>query len=272
MDKLGIIGGGAMGSAIATGLINKETVAPRDLYLAEPDQNKREELRDKLGITVKAAASELIESCDTLILAVKPQVIQAVFNEVGLKLNSGQLVISIVAGVGLAVLESRMSQARMVRVMPNTPASIGRGISVYSPGKAAFEADCLTVERIFSSVGKVIRVPETAMNAVTAVSGSGPAYVLYFIEAMIDAGVMLGLSRTDATLLVTETFMGTTAMLRESGEHPAKLRNQVTSPGGTTAAALYEFQKGALAGVIMTALKAAAVRSEELGKPRENFK
>jgi pyrroline-5-carboxylate reductase len=165
-------------------------------------------------------------------------------------------------------MEAYLPQTRIIRVMPNTPARFGKGISAYAPGRKASPADEAVVTGILEAVGKAVRVDENQMDAVTAVSGSGPAYLFYFAEAMIDAAVYLGLSRSNATLLVNETIAGAAEMLK-SGEHPAKLRNDVTSPAGTTAAALFEFEKGAVTGVVMNALIAAAQRSAELGKAAE---
>jgi pyrroline-5-carboxylate reductase len=175
-------------------------------------------------------------------------------------------VVSIAAGVPLTVLESKLSKARLVRVMPNTPARIGKGVSAYTLGTNTTEDDDRQVQALLNCVGKVIKVPEHLLDAVTAVSGSGPAYVYYFIEALIEAGVMIGLSRTDATVLVTETVLGSAELMKETAEDPSKLRCEVTSPGGTTAAALFELQQGACAATIMKAVLAAAQKSKELGQ------
>jgi len=175
------------------------------------------------------------------------------------------LVLSIVAGVAVAGLERLLPGARVVRVMPNTPARLNRGISAYATGNRITPEDCNLTETIFGAVGKVVRVADEQMDAVTATSGSGPAYVFRFAEAMIDAAVMLGLSRAQARLLAAETLAGASEMMSQTGSEPALLRHEVTSPGGTTAAALYELEKGALSGIVIQAMEAAAKRSSQLG-------
>ncbi|HBF37639.1 MAG TPA: pyrroline-5-carboxylate reductase [Firmicutes bacterium] len=266
MKHLGIIGGGAMGSALLKGIINQGLTQPGDIYLAEVDQAKRNRLQEEFHIQGTSSILEIAGSCQTLILAVKPNIIPAVLDELAKKVDSQFLIISIAAGITLKTLESKLPLARVVRVMPNTPAKIGKGVSAYALGANAISGDDGQVTEVLSCVGKVIKVPEHLLDAVTAVSGSGPAYVFYFIEALIDAAVMIGLSRVDAVVLVRETFLGSAELLKETAEDPAKLRNEVTSPGGTTAAALYELQQGACAGIIMKAVVAAAEKSKELGR------
>jgi pyrroline-5-carboxylate reductase len=266
MNKLGIIGGGAMGSALLKGIISRGLIKPADIYMVEVDSAKQSRLKEQYRIHVTESIDEIITECQTLLLAVKPNIIPVVLQELAVKVDNRFLVISIAAGVTLNFLESRLPGTRVIRVMPNTPAKIGKGVSAYTLGVNTTAMDDQQVRELLSCVGKVIKVPEHLLDAVTAVSGSGPAYVYYFMEALIDAAVMIGLSRTDAMLLVTETFLGSAELLRETAEDPAKLRNEVTSPGGTTAAALFELQQGACAGVIMKAVVAAAQKSQELGR------
>lgn len=265
---IGIIGGGAMGSAMINGILKQGLVKPEHLFLLEPDGSKRKALHDQWGLRLADSIADLSQQCNVMVLAVKPQVVAGVLDQMRTVVTDRHLLISIVAGLSLSTLESYLPQTRVVRVMPNTPARFAKGISAFALGKKASPGDETTVVKILEAVGKAVRVNESQMDAVTAVSGSGPAYVFFFAEAMIDAAVYLGLSRGEATLLVNETILGAAEMLK-SGEHPAKLRNEVTSPAGTTAAALYEFEKGALTGVIMNALTAAARRSAELGKAAE---
>ena len=265
MLKLGIIGGGAMGSAILKGAIGNGLVQPQDLYLVETDIEKSKNLQASFGISAAHTLAELLHECKVIILAVKPQVIKDVLEDLwAAGIDGSCLCISIAAGVTLATLEKALPGVRFARVMPNTPSRIGQGVAAYSPGVFTADSDLKIVEDIFGCVGKVIRVPESGLDAVTAISGSGPAYVYCFIESLIDAGVMLGLSRDVATLLVTQTVIGSTNSMIESGEHPAKLKNDVTSPGGTTAAALFELENGAFAGTVMKAARAAYQRSKEL--------
>ncbi|HEX3045452.1 MAG TPA: pyrroline-5-carboxylate reductase [Bacillota bacterium] len=269
MKQLGIIGGGAMGSALLKGIISRGLVRPENIFVVEVDPAKRARLEEEHHIHGVSNLSELTANCQILILAVKPNIIPRVLDELAGKVDEQYLVISIAAGITLNALESKLQKARVVRVMPNTPAKIGKGVSAYALGSKTIAGDDEQVTELLDCVGKVVKVPEHLLDAVTAVSGSGPAYVFYFIEAMIDAAVMIGLSRADAVVLVRETFLGSAELLRETAEEPAKLRNEVTSPGGTTAAALFELQQGACAGVIMKAVAAAAQKSKELGHAHE---
>lgn len=264
MDKLGIIGGGAMGSALLKGVIKAGLVKPEAIFIVEPDQLKLKSLQDSFGISHKADPIALADECRIIILAVKPQIIATVLNELAPLLNESHLVISIAAGISLTCLEESTAKAKFVRVMPNTPARIGQGVSAYCLGKSCQASDREVVEAIFGCAGIVFEVKESQMHAVTALSGSGPAYVYYFMEALIDAGVMLGLTRELAAGMVTQTVLGSAELLKISGEHPAKLKNEVTSPGGTTAAGLFELEKDAVAGTMMKAVRAAAERSKEL--------
>jgi pyrroline-5-carboxylate reductase len=266
MHKLGVVGGGAMGAGIISGLIAKEYFNPRQVFLVEPDRAKHDYFRETLRIHIKDSLAELADSCDTLLLAVKPHIMPVVARELSPFLKPDHLLVSIAAGVSLQSLAEWFHDARIVRVMPNTPLRVGRGVSVYCPGEKATAADAEDVTQLFGALGRIIRIPESQFDAATAVSGSGPAYVFYLMEAMIDSGVMLGLGRNDAAMMVAETFAGAVEMMLQTGEHPAKLRNDVTSPGGTTAAALFEMEKNAVSGGIMRALTAAAERSRELGK------
>lgn len=254
-----------MGGALLTGIHRGGLPEATQLFLVEPDARKQEQYQSLSNLTMKASPAELTQSCEVLILAVKPQVLPAVLTEIAPVLTEAHLVISIAAGVKLATLESLLPKGRLSRVMPNTPARIGRGVSAYCLGRGANLNDGETVTAIFNCVGKVISIPEALFDAVTAVSGSGPAYVFYFIEAFIDVAVQLGLSRNAAEILVVETLLGAGEMLQKTGEHPAKLRNEVTSPGGTTAAALYTLERHGYAGILMEAVRAAADRSRELG-------
>lgn len=266
MDKLGIIGGGAMGSALLKGVIQAGLVKPEAVYIVEPDQEKLKSLQDSFGIRSLSSPAELAGECRVIILAVKPQIMGGVLNELGPALNDTHLIISIAAGICLAFLEQHSAKAKFVRVMPNTPARIGRGASAYCLGGNCHPGDRETVEAIFGCVGVVMAANESQMHAITGLSGSGPAYVYYFIESLIDAGVMLGLTRDIATTMAVQTVIGSAELLKAGNEHPAKLKNEVTSPGGTTAAGLFELEQGAVAGTIMKAVRAAAERSKELAQ------
>ncbi len=266
MFRLGMVGGGAMGSALLDGVIQAGLVKPEAVFLLEADQTKGETLRKRLALKLCDSLGELAKECRLIVLAVKPQVLPDVLRNLGPVISPEHLLISIAAGISLAALEKQIPQGRFVRVMPNTPARIRRGVAAYALGKNVTPTEAERVEAIFGCVGKTLSVPEHLMDAVTALSGSGPAYVYYLIEALIDSGVLLGLGRDQARTLAVETFIGAAEMLKQTGEHPAKLRDEVTSPGGTTAAALFELEKAGVSGILMTAIQAAARRSAELNR------
>jgi pyrroline-5-carboxylate reductase len=265
MYKLGVVGGGVMGAALIKGILAAGLQKPEAIFLVEPDHLKLKSLQDSLGINHENDLSALAAECRVIILAVKPQVIGTVLKELTPALTESHLVLSIAAGIALNSLE-KYGKAKFVRVMPNTPARIGKGVSAYCMGKNCILTDREIVEAIFGCVGIVFEVIESQMHAITALSGSGPAYVYYFIESLIDAGVMLGLPRDIASMMVTQTLLGSAELLKASGEYPAKLKNEVTSPGGTTAAGLFELEKGAVTAMVMKAVQAAAERSRELAQ------
>jgi pyrroline-5-carboxylate reductase len=265
MLNLGVIGGGSMGSAIISGLLAKAYLPATNLFLMETDRTKARYFETELRIRTVSAAAELAAECETIILAVKPHVIPELARDLAPVAGPRHCLISIAAGITLANLEKWFPDARIIRVMPNTLLRVARGVSVFCPGKAATAADQQLVAQLFGALGQTLQLPEHLFDAVTAVSGSGPAYVFYLIEAMIDAAVRLGIGRNDATRMVTETFAGSAALMQQTAEHPAKLRNDVTSPGGTTAAALFELEKSAVAAALQQAIEAAARRSKELG-------
>jgi pyrroline-5-carboxylate reductase len=202
---------------------------------------------------------------DVVVLAVKPPQIVSVCRHLAAHLQPSTVVVSVAAGIPLAAMEEVLPFGTpVVRVMPNTPLLVGQAMSVMSPGASATEEHLSLAEKLLGSVGRVVRLPESQMDAVTALSGSGPAYVFLLVESMVDAGVLLGLPRPIATELAVQTALGAATMLRETGEHPAMLREGVTSPGGTTAAALRELERGGLRAAVLAALEAARDRSREL--------
>lgn len=205
-------------------------------------------------------------AADTVLLVVKPQDMADVLREIAPALRPGQLLVSLAAGITTAFVETHVPDGvAVVRVMPNTPALVDEGMAAISPGTHCDDSHLAEAEQLMASVGKVVQVPEKMQDAVTAISGSGPAYVFFVVEAMIEAGVHLGLPRTIAHELAVQTVVGSAAMLRETGEHPAVLREQVTSPGGTTAAALRELEVHRVRAAFLAALEAARDRSRELG-------
>ncbi|WP_245565371.1 pyrroline-5-carboxylate reductase [Nocardioides insulae] len=260
----GIIGAGMMGEAILAGLL--ASGRPKDsVVVGEKLPARAAELREKYAVDV-VSTLEVAERADTLLVLVKPYDVDAALQEVSGSLRAGQLVVSLAAGVPIAFLEERVPEGVAVaRVMPNTPAMVGEGMAAVSPGSACTEEQTAEVVDLLSGVGRAIVVPEKQQDAVTAVSGSGPAYVFYVAEAMIEAGVHLGLARPTATELAAQTLVGAATMLRDSGTHPSILREQVTSPGGTTAAALRKLDDHAVRAAFLDAMEACRDRSVELG-------
>jgi pyrroline-5-carboxylate reductase len=260
LGKLGFIGGGRMGEALIQGILKSGIIAAEDIGVIDPVAKRREYLADTYGvITYDSNADERIWSdCATVILAVKPQVMKDVLLDAKDRINDSHLLISIAAGIESSFIETR--------VMPNTPAFILEAASALSQGPRATQEDMVTAVTIFNSIGKSIILDEKYFDAVTGLSGSGPAYVFTFIEALIDAGLKVGLNRSDAELLVMQTVLGSVKLAMHSKEHPAQLRAMVTSPGGTTIAGLHELEAAGFNGIIMDAVEAATERSKELGK------
>jgi len=263
MTAIAIVGGGMLGETILAGLI-RSGVSADHLVVVERRAERVVELRERHGVTAGSSA-ETVAAADTVFLVVKPQDMSAVLVDLAPHLRPDALVISLAAGITVDFIEARLAEGTpVVRVMPNTPAQVGQCMAVVSPGNNSNELHLGRAEALMGSVGRVVRQPEALMDAVTAVSGSGPAYVFFVVEAMIDAGVELGLSPEIATELVVQTVLGAATMLHETGEHPSVLRRQVTSPGGTTAAALRQFEELDVHGAFVRAMTAARDRSIEL--------
>ncbi len=262
---LGLIGAGAMGSALIDGLISSGFLAPNDVIVYDIATERAASLQERYGCLVAQSVSELLAQCSRLLLAVKPYQILAILGGIGDGL-AGHSVVSIAAGVTLTALQEILPEGCVVtRVMPNTPALIGKGVTALS-----FSQDVPSSERnwlmaAFSRVGTAVMVPETQMDAVTAVSGSGPAYVYLFLEALIDAGVTAGLPRETASTLAIDTVIGAAEMLKETGWHPGQLKAQVMSPGGTTAYGLKELEVKGVRSAVLEAVLAAKQRSEVMG-------
>lgn len=262
----GFIGGGNMAEAIIRGMIAGGIEAQK-ILVSEPLETRRQQLSSDYGVMTTADNSQVARTCKTVILAVKPQQAASVCGALASEISGEHLLVSIMAGISCSVLEGFFSgPVRTVRVMPNTPALVLSGATAIAGGKSATEEDMSRVEAIFSLVGSCCRVDEKIMDAVTGLSGSGPAYVLTFIEALADGGVKNGLPRETAHNLALQTVLGTAKLLAETGEHPGSLRDKVTSPGGTTIAGLHALEKGSFRATIMNAVDAATLRSKELGK------
>jgi pyrroline-5-carboxylate reductase len=263
--KIGFIGGGNMAEALIRGLL-AGGVTPSDILVAEPLLKKREYLVDRYHVQV-TGDNRATAGIPVVILAIKPQVAAKVLVSLAEQLADDTLLVSIMAGTPCAAIEATFpNPVRVVRVMPNTPALVMAGASAICRGSHATDEDIELVREIFTMTGTCSIVGEVLMDAVTGLSGSGPAYVMTFVEALSDAGVKNGLPREVATELAIQTVLGTARLLQETGEHPAALRDKVTSPGGTTIAGLHALEKGAFRATVMNAVDAAAARARELGK------
>ncbi len=264
--RTAFIGGGVMGEAMLARALVAGVIAPADVCVAEPLDDRRAYLASTHGIAVTADGAEAAATAELVVLAVKPQQIAAVFETLAGTLDAQQTVLSIVAGVPLAALTAGLKHDRVVRVMPNTPARIGAGISVWTAASGVSAEGREAASALLAALGREWYVDDEAyLDMATALSGSGPAYVFAFIEALVDAGIGLGMPREMALTLATETVAGSGRLARESGEDPAALRVSVTSPGGTTAEALAALERGGFAATILDAVAAAHRRAKELG-------
>ncbi|WP_017603809.1 pyrroline-5-carboxylate reductase [Nocardiopsis alkaliphila] len=260
---IAIIGAGKMGEALLAGLLAKDH-SPADLLVTEPREEHAAELRARYGIETVSAV-DAAKRAQTLLLALKPQDMLALLDEIASHLSEERLLISVAAGLTTLVLESHLpSGVPVVRAMPNTPALMGRGMTAISGGAHTDPNHLERAEELLGTVGEVIRVGEEHMDTVTAISGSGPAYFYFIAETMIEAGVAMGMPRATAQRLVGQTITGAAAMLDGSGEHPVVLREAVTSPGGTTAAALRELERHGVRTAFTDAIEAARDRSRAL--------
>lgn len=263
MATLAVLGGGVMGEALLSGLLRAGR-PPQEVVVAERRPERAAFLRECYGVEV-VANDEAAKRADTLVVVVKPQDMGALLDEIGPHVRPGALVVSLAAGITTAFVEARLpGGTSVVRVMPNTPALVDEGMAAISPGEHCDEWHLQQVEELLRAVGRVVRVPEKHQDAVTAISGSGPAYLFYVVEAMIEAGVLLGLPRVTATELAVQTLVGAGKMLRETGEHPTVLRENVTSPAGTTAAAVRQLDDHKVRAAFLTAMEAARDRSRAL--------
>lgn len=265
--RIAFLGCGIMGEAIIASLLKGEIVAASQLVGAEPVDWRRNELIHTYGIELSSANRTAVEGADVVMLTVKPQSLDSVFADLRGLLTERQVVVSIAAGATLERLGAGLRHPAIVRAMPNTPSQIGYGMTVWAATPQVSEEQGRLVAAVLGAMGKAIRVSdETEVDMATALSGTGPAYIFLVMEALIDAGVHMGFSRPVAEELVLQTMLGSVLFAAESGKHPAELRNMVTSPGGTTAAALYHMEKGSLRTVMSRAVWAAYERTVELGR------
>lgn len=262
-QRIAVLGTGKMGEALLSGLI-RGGVSPDDVVVTARRPERADQLREKYAVQVAAPAAASA-AADTLILAVKPQDMAALLEEMAPQTPADRLVVSVAAGITTSFIESRLVQGTpVVRVMSNTPVLVDEAMSAISPGAHATEEHLVRTEAVFTPVGRTIRVPESQQDAVTALSGSGPAYFFYLVEAMTDAGILLGLPRQVAHDLIVQTAIGAAVMLRDSGEHPVTLREAVTSPAGTTINAIRELENHGVRAAMLSALEAARDRGREL--------
>jgi pyrroline-5-carboxylate reductase len=265
MTTLAILGAGKMGEALLSGLLRSGTPTA-DVIVSTRRAERAKALEEMYGVSAVGSA-DAAERGQTLLLAVKPQDMGALLAEVGHIVKPEQLVVSMAAGIPTSTIERQLADGvPVVRVMTNTPALVDEAMSVLSAGSHADEAHLARAEDVFRHVGKVLRVPEYQQDAVTALSGSGPAYFFFLVEAMIDAGILLGLPRAVAADLMVQTAVGAAVMLRDSGEHPVQLREAVTSPAGTTINAIRELEKHGVRAAFLAAIEAARDRSRELAE------
>jgi len=269
---VGIIGGGNMGEALMAGITQSGLMAAKEVLFFEPRSDRREFLQKKFAVVPMEDNRQLIKQAKTLILAVKPQSVPEVMVEIAPLARPDHLLISICAGVSLDYLQSFFSfPMRMVRAMPNTPALIQKGATALAPSPMAKPEDLSAAEKIFQAVGITVVVKESQMDAVTGLSGSGPAYIFAVIEALAAGGVKEGLAQDVALALTTQTVLGAAYLIQATGKHPATLRDQVCTPGGTTMAGLYALEEGGFRLALMNAVIAATKRSQELGEALKNL-
>jgi pyrroline-5-carboxylate reductase len=262
---IAILGAGQMGEALLSGLLRSGVVQPAEIAAAVRRAERAQQLRDAYGIDVMTAA-EAAAKAQTLVITVKPQDMGGLLDEISPAVSTGKLIISVAAGITTAFIGRRLpGNVPVVRVMSNTPVLVDEAMSVISAGQHATDEHLRVAEELLRPVGKVLRIPESQQDAATALSGSGPAYVYFLVEAMVDAGILLGMPRGNALEMVKQAVYGAATMLRDSGEHPVLLREAVTSPGGTTINAIRELERHGVRAAVLAAIEAARDRGRELG-------
>lgn len=268
IDKtIAFLGGGNMAEALIKGMLSAGVAKAEQMFVTDISSEKLTHLANTYGVAAKKNNREAVGQAAVVILCVKPQIIDVVLEEIAPEVDKSKLIISIAAGITISRIEKVLSKgSRIVRVMPNTPALVLAGAAAIAAGTHATQTDMTVAQEIFGAVGRAVVVEEKLMDAVTGLSGSGPAYVFTIIEALSDAGVKAGIPRALSLELAAQTVFGAAKMVVETKEHPGKLRDMVTSPGGTTIAGLHELENGRLRAVLMNAVEAATARSRELGK------
>jgi pyrroline-5-carboxylate reductase len=263
---IGFIGAGNMAEAMLRGLLRGEDFAPAQVSASGPREERVRELREKYSINA-TTDNQVPASAEIVVLSVKPQIMSRVLDEVAGTISPDALVISIAAGVPVSTIQSRLATGtRVIRAMPNTPALVDAAATAIAGGEHVSEADLADAKRIFDAIGVTVILEESQLDAVTGLSGSGPAYVFLILEALSDAGVKVGLSRRTAQLLAAQTLLGSAKLLLETNEHPGRLKDMVTSPGGTAITGLHTLENGGVRTTLMNAVEAATRRSRELGE------
>ncbi|MEB3290794.1 MAG: pyrroline-5-carboxylate reductase [Leptolyngbya sp.] len=267
-EGLGVIGGGVMGEAILSRLIDQGLFEASQIIVSDPQTARREFLEQTYDVRTTTDNAEVVAQSPTLLLAIKPQILDLVAQDLRARApqNAAPLGLSILAGVPLSRLAAAFPGWAMVRAMPNTPATVGAGVTALAAGASTTADQLAWARRIFASVGEVVEVPESSMDAVTALSGSGPGYVALIVEALADGGVSVGLPRATALQLAIQTLKGTAELLQQSQIHPGALKDRVTSPGGTTIAGIAQLEAAGLRSALIEAVQAAHRRSVELGQ------
>jgi pyrroline-5-carboxylate reductase len=266
-QTIGFLGTGNMAEALIKGLIGAGVVEPSQIHGSDPRRERCDEMHERYGIHATTHNADVVHAAEIVVLSVKPQILPQVLDEIAPHLGPHALVISIAAGTPIAAIERRLpGGTRVVRTMPNTPALVGAGATAIAAGQHANDEDVQATRRIFDAVGMTVVLDESQLDAVTGLSGSGPAYVFLIIEALSDAGVKMGLSRYNAQALAAQTVLGSAKLLIETHEHPGRLKDMVTSPGGTAIAGLHTLEAGGLRTTLINAVETATNRSRELGQ------
>ncbi|BHH83249.1 pyrroline-5-carboxylate reductase [Desulforhopalus sp. 52FAK] len=267
-QKIGFIGGGQMAEALIKGIIASGLYKSEDILIAEPNDSRREHLETQYSVTTHHSNIPIFENCLIIMLAVKPQTMASLLEDCRERVQTQHIIISIAAGLPISFYIDTIGKpdTKMIRVMPNTPALVLEGASALSRNENVTDTELRAAEEVFLAVGEVVILDEVHLDAVTGLSGSGPAYVFSFVEALIDAGVKSGLTRAVSAKLAMQTVSGSVKLLKESGEHPASLRGKVTSPGGTAITAVHVLEKVGFHGIVMDVVESAVNKSKELGK------
>ncbi len=273
--KIGFIGAGNMAEAVIKGLLSAEFLEPKSVWATDVRPERLDAIHSEYKIKVTADNREVAKKCDILLLAVKPQNMKEVCHGIHDLVTDKKLIISVAAGVAISSIENffqlgKKKKIKVIRTMPNTPAVVQEGVTALSAGKHVKKSEMQVAHRIFEAIGKTVDVDETHLNAVTGLSGSGPAYIFTIIEALSDAGVKVGLSREVSDVLALQTVVGSARMVQETGMHPGELKSMVTSPGGTTIYGVHALEKGGIRSILMNAVEQATQRSQELGQTAEN--